>query len=55
VGDLPSGKYYAIWYTKDGGTRTLLKTLQANSSGQISFIYDKGYSTVLFEVQEETR
>ena len=53
VGDLSPGKYYAIWCTKDGGTRTHLQTLQANSSGQISFTYDGGYSSVLFEVEEE--
>jgi hypothetical protein len=53
VGDLAPGKHYAIWYTKDGGTRTRLQTLQADTSGQISFTYDKGYSTVIFEVQEE--
>jgi hypothetical protein len=53
VGDLAPGKSYAIWYTKDGGARTHLQTLQADGSGRISFTYDKGYSTVVFEVQEE--
>ncbi len=52
VGDLSPGKSYTVWYTKDGGHRTRLETLQAEASGRISFTYDKGYSTVAFEVQE---
>jgi hypothetical protein len=53
VGDLSPSQYYGVWYTKDGGTRTQLQTLQADGSGQISFTYDKGYSTVVFEVEAE--
>ncbi len=55
VGDLSPGKSYTVWYTKDGGRRTLLDTLQADGSGRISFTYDEGYSTVVFEVQETSQ
>jgi phosphodiesterase/alkaline phosphatase D-like protein len=51
MGDLTPGKYYSIWYTKDGGSKTLWQTLQANGSGQISFNYDQGYSTVSYELR----
>jgi len=55
VGDLSPGKSYTVWYTRDGGHRTPLETLQADGSGRISFNYDGGSSTAVFEVQEAGR
>jgi hypothetical protein len=52
VGGLLPGVPYAVWYMKDGGARIQLQTIQANSSGQISFTYDQGYSTVVFELEK---
>lgn len=52
VGDLSPYKYYTIWYTKDGGEKTILEAKQANNSGQITFTYTGGYFTVIFEIEE---
>ncbi|MBU1036720.1 right-handed parallel beta-helix repeat-containing protein, partial [Patescibacteria group bacterium] len=46
VGDLSLSTYYTVWYTKDGEDQARLTTLEANSSGEISFDYDQGFSTV---------
>ena len=55
IGDLTPGENYAVWYTKDGGSKTYWQTLQADGAGRISFNYDKGYSTVLFELRAAPR
>jgi parallel beta-helix repeat protein len=50
VGDLKSSKYYIV--KVDGVT---LDTYKSNSSGQITFTYNLGYSTKTFEVFEHSR
>lgn len=52
VGDLASELNYDVYYTKQGGSRTKLGFYKSNASGEISFDYDLGYSTVTFEVEE---
>lgn len=49
IGDLRANQWYQV---KVGGSVT--NTLQANSSGEITFTYLGGYSTKTFEVEEET-
>ncbi|MBU4347464.1 right-handed parallel beta-helix repeat-containing protein [Patescibacteria group bacterium] len=53
IGDLIPGKNYSVYYTKTGGVKTKLDTKQANSQGKIIFNYDKGYSSVVFEIEED--
>jgi hypothetical protein len=47
VGDLKADVYYTV---KVDGTR--FNTYQSNSSGQITFIYNGGYSTKTFEMED---
>jgi len=54
VGDLSADIYYTVWYTKSGGDKTRLTTEQADGSSQITFTYDQGYSSVEFEIEEDT-
>ncbi|MBU1036907.1 peptidoglycan-binding protein [Patescibacteria group bacterium] len=54
VGDLNPFTYYTVWYTKDGEDQARLTTLEANSSGEISFDYDQGFSTVTFNIEADT-
>jgi hypothetical protein len=54
IGDLEVGKYYTVSYTKGVGDKTAINTFLANGSGKISFDYDQGYSTVTFDVEEDT-
>lgn len=50
VGDLNSNTNYNVYYTKNGGDKTYLARTISNSSGQITFDYDQGYSSVEFEI-----
>ncbi len=54
VGDLQAAKYYTIYFTKFGEAKTRLTAAVTNSSGQLTFTYDKGYSTVIFDLEEDT-
>ena len=49
VGDLKANTYYTV---KVDSAR--FNTYLSNSSGEISFTYDGGYSTKIFEVEEDT-
>ena len=51
IGNLSPNTQYVISYTKDGGHKTTLTTIESNSSGEITFTYDQGYSMVTFEVE----
>lgn len=37
MGDLTPREYYSIWYTKDGESKALWRTLKADTHGQIEF------------------
>lgn len=52
VGDLVAGESYQVAYAKSAGT-TLLTKATANNSGQITFTYDKGFSTVTFYITQD--
>ena len=54
VGDLSAGTYYTVWYTKDGEDQASLTTLLADANREIEFDYDQGYSTVIFDILEDT-
>lgn len=54
VGDLRAVKYYTIYFTKSGEAKTRLTAAQTNTSGQLVFTYNKGYSTVIFDLEEDT-
>ncbi|MFH0776333.1 MAG: S-layer homology domain-containing protein [Patescibacteria group bacterium] len=51
IGGLTPNANYKVYYTKSGSSEVLISILQANSSGDISFTYSQGYSTVEFDVQ----
>ena len=53
IGDLQPNKAYAIWYTKASSTKIKLDTKQADGNGRLIFDYDKGYSEIEFELEED--
>lgn len=52
VGDLENGTNYDVYYTKQGGSKTKIGFYEADSSGEIAFVYEAGYSQVTFDVEE---
>jgi hypothetical protein len=52
VGNLEVGTYYTVYYYKDNATTTI-GTLASDGSGQITFDYTAGYSTVIFTITED--
>lgn len=54
VGDFNPSTYYTVWYTKQGEDQAILDSYLADESGQITFTYDQGFSTVTFKVEEDT-
>lgn len=51
MGGLSPGAFYAISYQQDGGPRTYLETLQADSCGEISFECRNGCSATALELR----